>query len=481
LDPKRLVERGGGGVRFRYRGLLVLLVLLLATAAFRISLAGNEIDPQRIIDSQSRYALGAIYEQAGDLLTAEAYYRQAIEFWPDNIDARVALNRLIAARIPPATPVPFWAEWFAWVPAVAGEGGTLPNLMALAGWVLILVLFVIVFIRVGMETMRLAIRRSRGIPLLGLGQFSDPTGRLPGLSHQLATFMNDAGLTIYDEKGATVPDFNFIGESGFAQAKVLAKLLELLFSRHARRINVDISLDDGLILASVSLVDNGSGYVRYLQVVSVDPVHYKGAGELTRVIARLVADAILAAISKDPNTRGLLYQRMGDWTTALKEFSTAADTARSKGMCATLYQAHLNLGNLYSFLGLQDKSVAAYSEVAEKAQNPVTLALIQAAMACSYRNWRNVSPPDQQGTYEWLARQAIDRALSSQRKTPLIAYTIACYYSLSGQIEECLRWLREAVSGDLAYLEYVLSDPDMENLRTWLGDRSPAEALGLRV
>jgi tetratricopeptide (TPR) repeat protein len=216
-------------------------------------------------------------------------------------------------------------------------------------------------------------------------------------------------------------------------------------------------------------------------VVSIDPSHFPGAGELTKLVAGLVADAILISLSRDPNTRGLLHQRMGDWSSALKEFTTAAEVSKKRGICGTYYQAHLNLGNLYSFLGLQDKSVAAYTEVAERAQSPITLALIHAAMACSYENWKHVSPPDQRGTYEYLARQAIEKALASQHKTPLVAYTIACYYSLAGQIEECLRWLREAVAGDLAYLDYAQTDPDMENLRRWLDGRSLGEALGLRV
>ncbi|HLN61574.1 MAG TPA: tetratricopeptide repeat protein [Symbiobacteriaceae bacterium] len=470
-------------MRFRYGSVVLLLVALVLAPFFRgvAQASPEDTDPQRITDSQSRYALGHMYEQAGDLVTAEAYYKQAIELWPDNLDAKAALQRLIDARTPATPPEPFWAKWLAWLPSVTGEGGTIANLMEVIGWIVTAILFIALFFRFGLETIRLAIRRGRGVPLLGLGQVNDPTGRLPGLPHQLATNMNEAGLTIYDEKGAILPDFNFIGESGFTQAKVLAKLLEMLYARQVQRINVDISLDDGLLNAAVSLVDSGNGYVRYLRVVTVDPTEYRVPGELTRIVARLVADAILISVSRDANTRGLLFQRMGDWTGALKEFMTAADTARKKGICATYYQAHLNLGNLYSFLGLQDKSVVAYNEVAEKAQNPITLALIQAAMACSYRNWRNSSPPDQQGTYEWLARQAIDRALASQKKTPLIAYTIACYYSLSDQIEESLRWLREAVSGDLAYLNYVLTDPDMENLRTWLGDRSPGEGIGLRI
>jgi len=433
-------------------------------------------------DSQSKFAVGQMYERAGDLTQAEQYYREALELWPDNEDARKALQAILDARTPPEQPVPFWLKWLSWLPGVA-EGGSAyaTSILELIGWIGAVVLFIALFFKYGMETIRLAMLRSKGIPLLGLGEFTDPTGRLPGLPHQLATNMNDAGLTFYDEKGAVLPDFNFIGDSGFAQARLLAKALEMLYSRAVQRINVDISLDDGMLNASVSLVDSANGYVRYLHVVSVDPQQYNAAGELTRVVAQLVADAILISISRDSNTRGLLFQRMGDWTSALKEFTAAAETAKKRGLCGTYYQAHLNLGNLYSFLGLQDKSVTAYNEVAEKATNPLTLALIQSAMACSYRNWCNVSPPDQRGTYEWLARQAIERALSAPQKTPLIAYTIACYFSLSGQIEDCLRWLREAVSGDLAYLDYVLSDPDMENLMKWLNGRSPSEALGLRV
>jgi tetratricopeptide (TPR) repeat protein len=435
-------------------------------------------DPQR--DSQSKFAVGQMYERAGDLTQAEQYYREALELWPDNDDARTALQGILDARAPAEQPA--WIDWFSWLPGVAnGTGGAIASVMEVVGWLIAIALFIALFFKFGMETIRLAVLRSKGIPLLGLGDFSDPTGRLPGLPHQLATNMNDAGLTFYDEKGAVLPDFNFIGESGFAQARLLAKALEMLYSRAVQRIKVDISIDDGMFNASVSLVDSANGYVRYLHVVSVDPQQYVGAGELTKVVAQLVADSILISISRDANTRGLLYQRMGDWTQALKEFTGAAEVAKKRGLCGTYYQAHLNLGNLYSFLGLQDKSISAYNEVAEKSSSPLTIALIQAAMACSYRNWCNVSPPDQRGTYEWLARQAIERAISSQDKTALIAYTIACYYSLSNQIEDCLRWLREAVSGDLAYLDYVMNDPDMENLIKWLDGRSPSEALGLRV
>lgn len=424
-----------------------------------------------------------MYETAGDLTRAEQYYQQALEVWPDNTEARIALQNLIESRNAPAPDTSFWSTLFSWLPGVgAGAGGTYATRVAeVFVWIAMIAVFVALFFKYGMETIRLAVLRSKGIPLLGLGEFKDPSGRLPGLPHQLATYMNDAGLTIYDEKGAVLPDFNFIGEAGFAQAKLLAKVLEMLYARQVHKINVDVTQDGNLINASISLVDNGSGYVRYLQVVSVDPQDFNGPGELIRVCARLIADAILISLSRDPNTKGLLYQRMGDWNAALKEFIVAAEAAKKKGLCGQYYQAHLNLGNLYSFLGLQDKSVAAYNEVVEKAQNPTTLALIQAAMACSYKNWQLEAPPDQQGTYEWLARQAVEKALASPHKTYLVAYTIACYYSLSGQIEECLRWLREAVAGDLAYLDYALTDPDMEFLRRWLDGRSLGEALGLRV
>lgn len=471
-------------MRFR-RGFAVLLFLafsflLLMPAA--VTRADDLTQQQRIDQSRNRYLIGRMYEQAGDLTRAEENYQASLELWPDNQDARIALQNLIDQRNPPAPPEPFWAKWFSWLgTGGSGSGTYVTSIMEVFGWIIMIVVFVAIFFKFGMETIRLAILRSKGVPLLGLGQFNDPTGRLPGLAHQLATNMNDAGLQIYDEKGAVLPDFNFIGDTGFAQAKLLAKLLEMVYARQVQRINVDISVDDGMLNASVSLVDSANGYVRYLHVVSVPLEGYQGAGELTKVVAQLVADAILVSLSRDPNTRGLIYQRMGDWTNALKEFTVAADMAKKKNLCATYYQAHLNLGNLYSFLGLQDKSIGAYNEVAERAQNPTTLALIQAAMACSYKNWQAQSPPDQQPTYEWLARQAIEKALASQHKTPLIAYTIACYYSLSRQIDECLRWLREAVAGDLAYLDYAMTDPDLEYLRHWLDGRSLGEALGLRV
>lgn len=473
-------------MRIRYGlGLLLVLALCLTAVWTHPARADAPPDQQRITDSKSRYDLGRMYEQAGDLSRAEQYYQDALQLWPDNQDAKDALQRLIDARKPaPPPPEPFWQKWLSWLPLgdpSTGSGNLVATVMEAIGWIVMVVALGLVFLKLGLETVRLAVLRSKGIPLLGIGEFNDPTARLPGLPHQVATDMNDAGLTIYDEKGAVVPDFNFIGDSGFTQAKVLAKVLEMLYAREVQRINVDISLDDGMLNAAVSLADSANGYVRYLHVVSLDPNLYTGPGELTRVTAQLIADAILIAISRDANTRGLLYQRMGDWTSALKEFIAAADDAKKNNKCGEYYQAHLNLGNLYSFLGLQDKSVQAYTEVAEKTHNPTTLALIQAAMACSYKNWQFQSPPDQQPTFEWLARQAIDKALASPARTPLIAYIIACYYSLSNQIDECLKWLREAVAGDLGYLDYVLTDPDMENFRRWLHGRTPGEVLGLRV
>ncbi|MGE5672469.1 MAG: tetratricopeptide repeat protein [Mycobacterium leprae] len=458
--------------------LLILFWFLLPTHA-QAALTEEE---QKQADSQSRYQLGQLYEKSGDLTRAEQYYQEALEIWPDNYEARLALQRLIDARTPPTPTVP--DNWLGQIIAFftsLGNGTATSTVASVVGWVVMALIGVFLFLKLGLETVRLAIRRARGIPLLALGTFTDPTGRLPGLPHQLASNMNDSGLTIYDEKGAIPPDFSFIGGSTIPQAALLQKMMELLYSRQVQKIDVDIAIDGKLLNASVSLRDGANSYVRYLHVVSVDQEQYAGVGELVKMVAQLIADGILIAISRDPNTRGLLYQRMGDWAGALKEFLAAAEMAKQKGLCGIYYQAHLNLGNLYSFLGLQDKSVAAYGEVATKAQNPTTLALIQAAMACSYKNWQFSSPPDQQSTYEWLARQAIDKALASTVRTPLIAYTIACYYSLAGQIEDCLRWLREAVAGDLAYLDYVLTDPDMATFRQWLGNRSPGEALGLRV
>jgi hypothetical protein len=119
--------------------------------------------------------------------------------------------------------------------------------------------------------------------------------------------------------------------------------------------------------------------------------------------------------------------------------------------------------------------------VVERAKSPVTIALLHAAMACSYQNWAAEAAPEQRETYNWLARQALDKALAGPQKSPLIAYTIACYYSLACQFPPAIHWLREAVAGDLSYLEYAQSDPDMANLRAHLGRTSLAEAVGLRV
>lgn len=465
------------GVSVRLRaGVLVALLLGLWALWVGSALAAPG-DPDSIAQSRSRYELGQMYEQAGDTERAIAMYQEALLLWPDNLDAKNALYNLIHVPEPPAAP---WWKVLLGIPN-DDSGNFMSTLISILGYGTLAIFFLAVALKLGLETLRLWFLRRRGIPLLGLGAFLDPTLRVPGLPHYLATNMNEAGLTVYDEKGAILPDFNFIGETPLPQARLLAKLMEIVYHRQFSRVNVEISEEGGLLNAAVSLADNATGYVRYLQVVSLDPHYYERPGHLVKVIARLIADAILVALSRDPNTRGLLYQRMGDWQSALKEFTLAADQARKSGKCGEYYQAHLNLGNLYSFLGLQDKSVAAYTEVSEHTKSAATQTLIQAALACSYRNWADDSPHDQRDTYDWLARQAIEKAVGSPHKSPLITYTIACYYSLAMRFDDCVRWLREAVAGDLSYLTYALTDPDMANLRRWLGDRPLGEALGLRV
>lgn len=78
----------------------VVLAVALSGLAAVPGRAAPETTEQRITDSQSRYALGRMYEEAGDLAQAEEYYQQALELWPDNAEARLALQRLVDSRKP---------------------------------------------------------------------------------------------------------------------------------------------------------------------------------------------------------------------------------------------------------------------------------------------------------------------------------------------------------------------------------------------
>lgn len=456
---------------------LVLLFLLFLAGA----LQADHDQEHRIWESRSRYELGRMYEQAGDLTRAEENYQKAVELWPENLEAREALQRLLNNRQPkPGVGGGFWEGIFSWVPGFGGSFVS-PGL-ELVGWAALLIVTVAVVLRVGVETVRLSYWKARGIPLLALGDFHDPTGRLPGLQHQVASFMNDSGLTIYDEKGAVKPDFNLIGDaSPFPQARLLARMLDVVLTRQVQKLRVDVTYGDGLVNCAISLTDSSTGYVRYLPVVSAPPDAAPTPGDLARFTARNIADTILVDLSRDQNTKGLLYQRMGDYQAALSHFRQAVADAQKKGDCSDFYQAFLNLGNLYSFLGLQERSVESYNMVAERSRNPTTLALLHAAIACSYKWWAETTTEDQRPTYDWLAKQAIEKALVSAHKSSLVHYTIACYYSLSGEFEECLRWLREAVAGDLGFLDYAETDPDLEDLRRWLKGKSLGEAIGLRI
>lgn len=463
---------------------LVAGALFLICLSLFGGLALAETDQEtRIWESRSQLELGRMYEQAGDLHRAEDHYRRAIESWAENMEAREGLQRVLQERAPkPDGGVggSFWAKLFSWVPGL-GTGGT-PGGLEIVGGLVLLLLVVAVLLKVGIETVRLAYRRARGIPLLALGEFHDPGGRLPGLQHQVASYMNDSGLTIYDEKGAVMPDFNLIGDAApFPQARFLVRLLDVILTRQVKKIGVSVSVSDGLIHCSIALTDSGTGYVQYLPVVSMPPNAASASADLTRLLARGIADTMLISLARDENTKGLLFQRMGDYQSALSHFRQAVAVGQKRGDCDEYYQACLNLGNLYSFLGLQERSVEAYNTVLERTNHPVTQALLNAAIACSYRWWALTSSEEQRPSFDWLGRQSIERAVGSTHKSALVHYTIGCYYSLVGEFEESLRWLREAVAGDLGFLEYAETDPDLEHLREWLRDKSIGEALGLRI
>ncbi|MBP7087812.1 MAG: hypothetical protein KBB01_00790 [Candidatus Omnitrophica bacterium] len=61
---------------------------------------------------------------------------------------------------------------------------------------------------------------------------------------------------------------------------------------------------------------------------------------------------------------------------------------------------------------------------------------------------------------------AVDRKLADLRpEDPIVHYNLACSLSLLGEVKEAMVYLKKAVLLGYDEFEYILKDPDLENIR----------------
>jgi len=61
---------------------------------------------------------------------------------------------------------------------------------------------------------------------------------------------------------------------------------------------------------------------------------------------------------------------------------------------------------------------------------------------------------------------AVDRKLADLRpEDPIVHYNLACSLSLLGEVKEAMLYLKKAVLLGYDEFEYILKDPDLENIR----------------
>jgi len=115
--------------------------------------------------------------------------------------------------------------------------------------------------------------------------------------------------------------------------------------------------------------------------------------------------------------------------------------------------ARVNLGNIYARKGNYEKATKHYHE-ALKYNRKLKEASFNLAVAYSL-----------QEKYD-MAIHTFKQILTYHPDNPSIYYNIACMHSLKNQPKQAVSWLKKAIENGYTNLEYLKSDPDLDNIRS---------------
>jgi tetratricopeptide (TPR) repeat protein len=169
---------------------------------------------------------------------------------------------------------------------------------------------------------------------------------------------------------------------------------------------------------------------------------------------------------KTLNYYGYLFTKGKYYPGAIESFEEAIKIREMKKILPDWYFLYQNLGDVYSYAGMQKKSMEAYDRAVEVAvaakMSPDILDTITISKACS--QWLSGKKEDAKVTIERVKEPA----------DPYVMYSLACFYSLADDIDVALSWLKKALQ-DAGFKEsmgnWPETDDDLNNIRDTPGFR----------
>lgn len=170
------------------------------------------------------------------------------------------------------------------------------------------------------------------------------------------------------------------------------------------------------------------------------------------------------------NRLGYLFSRQGYFSEATMMFE-AAETEYK-----TWYIPHKNLGDVYSFQGLQNKSIREYEEAKKYTEDEIVKRNIEISQACSQwltgdEGQRTEAKQTAQSVEKWISESEKDDTLKTDIAE--LRYSLACFYALVSRdepsntqcIPKAIDLLVKAKEDLPDIADTVYQDPDLQYIR----------------
>ncbi len=170
------------------------------------------------------------------------------------------------------------------------------------------------------------------------------------------------------------------------------------------------------------------------------------------------------------NRLGYLFSRQGYYAEATMMFETATKKEEP------WYIPYKNLADVYSFQGLQKKSIKEYDKALTKRITESVKKNIEISQACS--RWltedeqeREAAKNTAQSVHDWISEFEEDNTLKTAMAE--LRYTLACFYALASSdkpsnkeyISEAINLLKKAKEDLSDIADTVYQDPDLKTIR----------------